>query len=86
LGLPPRSIIKPQKMRPVISVTLQGDQKSQQNKPRKTRAYIRLMTEKINSAEAISDCIFLRDSKVRECTFSEVPNTKNVDERDEEAE
>jgi hypothetical protein len=44
------------------------------------------MTEKINSAEAISDCIFLRDSKVREHTFSEVPNTKNVDERDKEAE
>jgi hypothetical protein len=42
------------------------------------------MMEKTNSAEAISGCVFPGEAGER--TFSEVPDPKNVDERDEEAE
>jgi hypothetical protein len=68
-------------MRPVIRVTAQKGQRHQE----KRRKNIRLMMEKTNSAKTISDWAVSR-LKVTEPTFSEIPDTKNIDETDKEAE
>jgi hypothetical protein len=50
------------------------------------RKNIRLMMEKTNSAENISHWVIFFREKATEPTFPEVPDTKNIDETDKEAE
>ena len=72
-------MINPQRMRPVIRVTMQKVNPTGRQKG----SNLRLMMEKINSAKRMSLCIL---SKSNELTFSEVPDTKNIDETHKEAE
>jgi hypothetical protein len=67
-------------MRPVISVTTKRSEKPINKDEKKS---IRLMMEKKNSADTVS--VYIIPKEAGGPTFSKVPDTKNIDETDEEA-